>query len=79
MSTGFIAELLRKCDHNQLPDHKQTLFNIIESVLYKDAKRAHAREQLDQLWADLEMEIELLNEPPDEEQLGLLNPTFDVE
>ncbi len=79
MSTGFIAELIRKCDHNQLPDHKQTLFNIIESVLYKDAKRAHAREQLDQLWADLEMEIELLNEPPDEEQLGLLNPTFDVE
>lgn len=79
MSTGFIAELLRKCDHNQLPDHKQTLFNIIESVLYKDAKRAHAREQLDQLWADLEMEIELLSEPPDEEQLGLLNPTFDVE
>jgi hypothetical protein len=79
MSTGFIAELLRKCEHNQLPDHKQTLFNIIESVLYKDAKRAHAREQLDQLWADLEMEIELLNEPPDEEQLGLLNPTFDVE
>ncbi len=60
MSTGFIAELIRKCDHNQLPDHKQTLFNIIESVLYKDAKRAHAREQLDQLWADLEMEIELL-------------------
>ena len=79
MSTGFIAELIRKCDHNQLPDHKQTLFNIIESVLYKDAKRAHAREQLDQLWADLEMEIELLSEPPDEEQLGLLNPTFDVE
>ena len=79
MSTGFIAELLRKCEHNQLPDHKQTLFNIIESVLYKDAKRAHAREQLDQLWADLEMEIELLSEPPDEEQLGLLNPTFDVE
>lgn len=79
MSTGFIAELIRKCDHNQLPDHKQTLFYIIESVLYKDAKRAHAREQLDQLWADLEMEIELLNEPPDEEQLGLLNPTFDVE
>ena len=79
MSTGVIAELIRKCDHNQLPDHKQTLFNIIESVLYKDAKRAHAREQLDQLWADLEMEIELLNEPPDEEQLGLLNPTFDVE
>jgi hypothetical protein len=79
MSTGFIAELIRKCDHNQLPDHKQTLFNIIESVLYKDAKRAHAREQLDQLWADLEMEIELLNEPPDEEQLGLLNPTFDVD
>jgi hypothetical protein len=79
MSTGFIAELIRKCDHNQLPDHKQTLFNIIESVLYKDAKRAHAREQLDQLWADLEMEIELLSEPPDEEQLGLLNPTFDVD
>jgi|14BtaG_2_1085337.scaffolds.fasta_scaffold54930_4 hypothetical protein len=79
MSTGFIAELIRKCDHNQLPDHKQTLFNIIESMLYKDAKRAHAREQLDQLWADLEMEIELLNEPPDEEQLGLLNPTFDVD
>ena len=79
MSTGFIAELIRKCDHNQLPDHKQTLFNIIESVLYKDAKRAHAREQLDQLWADLEMEIELLSEPPDEEQLGLLNPTFNVE
>ena len=79
MSTGFIAELIRKCDHNQLPDHKQTLFNIIESVLYKDAKRAHAREQLDQLWADLEMEIELLSEPPDEAQLGLLNPTFDVD
>ena len=79
MSTGFIAELIRKCEHNQLPDHKQTLFNIIESVLYKDAKRAHAREQLDQLWADLEMEIELLNEPPDEEQLGLLNPTFNVD
>jgi len=79
MSTGFIAELISKCDHNQLPDHKQTLFNIIESMLYKDAKRAHAREQLDQLWADLEMEIELLNEPPDEEQLGLLNPTFDVD
>jgi hypothetical protein len=79
MSTGFIAELIRKCDHNQLPDHKQTLFNIIESVLYKDAKRAHAREQLDQLWADMEMEIELLSEPPDEEQLGLLNPTFDVD
>ena len=79
MSTGFIAELIRKCEHNQLPDHKQTLFNIIESVLYKDAKRAHAREQLDQLWADLEMEIELLSEPPDEEQLGLLNPTFNVE
>jgi len=48
-------------------------------VLYKDAKRAHAREQLDQLWADLEMEIERLSEPPDEEQLGLLNPTFDVD
>jgi hypothetical protein len=79
MSTGFIAELIRKCDHNQLPDHKQTLFNIIESVLYLDAKRADAREQLDQLWSDIEAEIELLSEPLDEEQLGLLNPTFDVE
>ena len=53
MSTGFIAELIRKCDHNQLTDHKQTLFNIIESVLYLDAKQADAREQLDQLWSDL--------------------------
>ncbi|MDC3347441.1 hypothetical protein OAW32_02530 [bacterium] len=79
MSTGFIAELIRKCDHNQLPDHKQTLFNIIESVLYLDAKRADAREQLDQLWSDIEAEIELLSEPLDEEQLGLLNPTFDVD
>lgn len=79
MSTGFIAELIRKCDHNQLTDHKQTLFNIIESVLYLDAKQVDAREQLDQLWSDLESEIELLSEPPDEEQLGLLHPTFDVE
>ncbi len=79
MSTGFIAELIRKCDHNQLPDHKQTLFNIIESVLYLDAKRTDAREQLDQLWSDIEAEIELLSEPLDEEQLGLLNPTFDVD
>ena len=79
MSTGFIAELIRKCDHNQLPDHKQTLFNIIESVLYLDAKRVDAREQLDQLWSDIEAEIELLSEPLDEEQLGLLNPTFDVD
>jgi hypothetical protein len=79
MSTGFIAELIRKCDHNQLPDHKQTLFNIIESVLYLDAKRADAREQLDQLWSDIEAEIELLSEPLDEEQLGLLNTTFDVD
>lgn len=79
MSTGFIAELIRKCDHNQLPDYKQTLFNIIESVLYLDARQVDAREQLDQLWADLEIEIESMNEPPDEEQIGLLNPTFDVE
>tara|TARA_R110002050_G_scaffold74965_3_gene160744 strand:+ start:378 stop:617 length:240 start_codon:yes stop_codon:yes gene_type:complete len=79
MSTGFIAELIRKCDHNGLPEHKQTLFNIIESVLYLDAKQADAREQLDQLWSDLEAEIELLSEPPDEEQLGLLNPKFDVD
>ena len=79
MSTGFIADLIRKCDHNGLPEHKQTLFNIIESVLYLDAKQVDAREQLDQLWADLETEIELINEPPDEEQLGLLHPTFDVD
>ena len=79
MSTGFIAELIRKCDQNQLTDYKQTMFNIIESVLYLDAKQADAREQLDQLWSDLEAELELLNEPPDEEQLGLLYPTFDVD
>ena len=79
MSTGFIAELIRKCDHNQLPDYKQTLFNILESMLYMDAKHIDAREQLDQLWVDLEAEIELLSEPPDEKQLGLLNPTFDVD
>jgi len=79
MSTGFINELIRKCDHNNLPDYKQTLFNIIESMLYLDAKPIDAREQLDQLWADLELEIDLLSEPPDEEQLGLLNPTFDVD
>ena len=79
MSTGFIAELSKKCDQNDLPSHKQTLFNIIESMLYLDAKPMDVREQLDQLWADIELEIDFLSEPPGEEQISLLNPTFDVE
>lgn len=79
MSTGFIAELFDKCEQHNLKDIEAKLRNILESVLYHDARPDHAREQLDDIWLEIDAEIELLSVPPDEEQLSLLNPSFDVE
>lgn len=80
MSTvSLIKELLSKCHQHDLAEQQETLINIMESVLYHDASPAFAREQLDELWAEIDSEIELLSIPPDAEEIGLLNPTFDVE
>lgn len=80
MSTvSLIKELLSKCIQHGLAEQQDTLINIMESVLYHDASPAFAREQLDELWADIDVEIELLSVPPDAEEISLLNPTFNVD
>jgi len=80
MSTvSLIKELLSKCIQHDLAEQQDTLINIMDSVLYHDASPAFAREQLDELWADIDVEIELLSVPPDAEEISLLNPTFDVD
>jgi hypothetical protein len=80
MSTvSLIKELLSKCIQHDLAEQQDTLINIMDSVLYHDASPAFAREQLDELWADIDVEIELLSVPPDAEEISLLNPTFNVD
>lgn len=80
MSTEtLIKELLTKCLQHNLTEQQKTLLNIMDSVLYHDASPAFAREQLDELWVEIDAEIELLSVPPDAEEIGLLNPTFDVD
>lgn len=78
MSTGFISDLLQKCNQHKLEDHRKTLYNLIESVLYQDARIDVVRSHIDDLWVEIEADITELSEPPNEEQLGLLHPTFDV-
>lgn len=80
MSTvSLINELLSKCLQHDLTEQQETLINIMDSVLYHDASPAFAREQLDELWVEIDAEIELLSIPPDAEEISLLNPTFDVD
>lgn len=80
MSTvSLINELLGKCRQHDLAEQRETLINIMDSVLYHDASPAFAREQLDELWVEIDSEIELLSVPPDAEEISLLNPTFDVD
>ena len=80
MSTvSLIKELLSKCLQHDPAEQQDTLINIMDSVLYHDASPAFAREQIDELWAEIDVEIELLSIPPDAEEISLLNPTFDVD
>lgn len=80
MSTvSLINELLSKCLQHDLTEQRETLINIMDSVLYHDASPAFAREQLDELWVEIDAEIELLSIPPDAEEISLLNPTFNVD
>jgi len=80
MSTvSLIKELLSKCIQHDLAEQQDNLINIMDSVLYHDASPAFAREQLDELWVEIDSEIELLSVPPDAEEISLLNPTFDVD
>lgn len=80
MSTvSLINELLSKCLQHDLTEQQETLINIMDSVLYHDASPAFAREQLDELWVEIDAEIELLSIPPDAEEISLLNPTFNVD
>jgi len=80
MSTvSLIKELLSKCIQHDLAEQQDTLINIMDSVLYHDASPAFAREQLDELWVEIDSEIELLSVPPDAEEISLLNPTFNVD
>ena len=74
----IIHELLKDCEQHNLHEHKETLLNIVESVLYIDALPSQARGQVDDLWAEVKIEIEELQTPPTEEQIGLLHPNFDV-
>tara|TARA_R110000787_G_C13195757_1_gene423496 strand:+ start:118 stop:348 length:231 start_codon:yes stop_codon:yes gene_type:complete len=75
---NIIHEILKDCNQHNLTDHRDTLCNILESVLYFEALPSKARNQLDDLWAEVYNEIEDLLEPPTEEQLKLLHPNFDV-
>jgi TRAP-type C4-dicarboxylate transport system substrate-binding protein len=78
---NIIHEILIDCNHHNLTDHSYTLCNILESVLYFDALPSKARDQIDDLWAEVYNEVEDLltaPEPPTEEELQLRHPFFDV-
>ena len=62
-----------------LNDLKDELINVIDSAIY-DGAQNYAREQIINLWIEMEEEITRLQEPPTEEQLSLEHPEmFDVE
>ena len=50
----IIHELLKDCEQHNLHEHKETLLNIVESVMYLDAVPSKARGQVDDLWAEVD-------------------------
>lgn len=56
-----------------LNDLKDELINVIDSAIY-DGAQNYAREQIINLWIEMEEEITKLKEPPTEEQLSLEHP-----
>tara|TARA_A200000159_G_scaffold160757_1_gene181419 strand:- start:593 stop:802 length:210 start_codon:yes stop_codon:yes gene_type:complete len=56
-----------------LNDLKDELINVIDSAIY-DGAQNYAREQIINLWVEMEEEITRLQEPPTEEQLSLEHP-----
>lgn len=56
-----------------LNDLKDELINVIDSAIY-DGAQNYAREQIINLWIEMEEEITRLQEPPTEEQLSLEHP-----
>lgn len=61
-----------KADQYGLEEHRCRLINILSASLKGHSQ--YARNELINLWHDMEKDIAIANEPPTEEQLSLEHP-----
>lgn len=73
-----LTNMLDTIEQHKYEDLRDQMMNILESAVYRNAS-GYARNELAKLDVDMQERIASDATPPNEEQLGLLNPTFDVE
>lgn len=75
---NVLEQMLDIIEKHKYADLREQMLNILESAVYRNAS-GYARNELAKLDVDMQERIASDATPPNEEQLGLLNPTFDVE
>lgn len=75
---NVLEQMLDAIEKHKYADLREQMLNILESAVYGNAS-GYARKELHNMWLEIQDRIDGDSIPPDEEQLGLLNPTFDVE
>ena len=79
MSDSTLEIMFDRMEQHGLCDLKTRLINVLQSAVYEGALN-YAKEEIINLWDEMEHEIVKLSEPPTEEQLSLEHPEmFDVE
>ncbi len=75
---NILEQMLDTIEMHEYTDLREQMLNILESAVYGNAS-GYARNELRNMWLDIEDRIAEDSTPPNGEQLGLLNPAFDVE
>lgn len=79
MSDSTLEIMFDRLEQYGLCDLKTRLINVLQSAVYEGALN-HARDEIINLWDEMEDEIVKATEPPTEEQLSLEHPEmFDIE
>ncbi|MCS5594186.1 MAG: hypothetical protein NZ730_06545 [Porticoccaceae bacterium] len=71
---SFIRELQAKSENYGL-DYDDRIGNILESVIYHGANAEFAREELDEIWNEMELEVDAIMEVTDV-ALSAKHPSF---
>ena len=75
---NVLDHMLDTIEKHNYTDLREQMLNILESAVYGNAS-GYARNELHNMWLEIQDRIDEDSIPPDAEKISLLNPTFNVD